>query len=89
MTLYESLTETAALLRLRVVAQADPGALARVLERFQNLNVIPRRVIAEFGLGDRLHIQVDVCGVPEERLTLIAAKTGELPVVYEAYWHAV
>ena len=35
------------LLRLRVVADADPGALGRVLEPFQNLNTLPRRVVAE------------------------------------------
>jgi hypothetical protein len=49
--------------RLRVVADADP-AIARVIERFQNLNFIPRRVIAEFSPNDVLQIEVDVCGVP-------------------------
>jgi hypothetical protein len=34
--------------RLQVVADADPGAIARVVERFQNLNIIPRRLTAEF-----------------------------------------
>jgi hypothetical protein len=56
---------TFSLLRLRVVADADPGAIARVIERFENLNCIPRRVVAEFGTDDRIHIQVDVCGMPE------------------------
>ena len=37
--------QSAALLRLRVTAEADLGALSRVLERFQNLNVVPRRVV--------------------------------------------
>ena len=46
------------LLRLRVVAEADPGALARVLERFQNLNVLPRNVVAELGIADTCHIQI-------------------------------
>lgn len=27
--------------RLQVVADADPGAIARVVEHFQNLNIIP------------------------------------------------
>jgi hypothetical protein len=75
------------LLRLRVTAEADPNALARVLERFQNLNVLPRRVVAEFGATDLLHIHVDVVGVSEERLTLIAAKIGETASVLSAYWH--
>jgi hypothetical protein len=77
------------LLRLRVVAEADPGAVARVLERFQNLNVLPRRIIAEFGINDTLHIQVDVCGVPEEHLTIIAAKIGQATSIVNAYWHRV
>lgn len=75
------------LLRLRVVAEADAGALMRVLERFQNLGVLPRRVIAEFTTADSLSIQLDVAGLEESRLTLIAAKLGEMPCVTQAYWH--
>jgi hypothetical protein len=51
-------------LRLQVVADADPGAIARVIERFQNLNIVPRRICAEFSSNDLLHIEVDVCGLP-------------------------
>jgi len=75
------------LLRLKVVAEADSGALLRVLERFQNLGVLPRRVVAEFGSADYLNIQVDVAGLDESRLTLIAAKLGQMPCVERAYWH--
>lgn len=80
-------SENTSLLRLRVVAEADSGALMRVLERFQNLNVLPRRVVAEFGTHDTLHIQVDVSGMSEPTLTLIAAKLGQVPTVLRAYWH--
>jgi hypothetical protein len=79
--------ERFSLLRLRVVAEADAGALMRVLERFQNLGVLPRRVIAEFTSSDLLSIQLDVAGLEESRLTLIAAKLGEMPCVSQAYWH--
>jgi hypothetical protein len=79
--------ESFLLLRLRVVAEADAGALLRVLERFQNLGVLPRRVIAEFTSADSLSIQLDVAGLEESRLTLIAAKLGEMPCVTQAYWH--
>jgi hypothetical protein len=51
--------EEFSLWRLRVVADADPGALARVLERFQNLNVLPRRVIADLATTGVFHIEVD------------------------------
>jgi hypothetical protein len=79
--------ESFSLLRLRVVAEADAGALMRVLERFQNLGVLPRKVIAEFTTTDLLSIQLDVAGLEESRLSLIAAKLGELPCVTQAYWH--
>ena len=77
------------LLRFKVVAEADPGAVARVLERFQNLNLLPRRIIAEFGINDTIRIQVDVCGLPEEQLKTIAAKIGQATSVVDAYWHRV
>ena len=72
---------------LRVAAEADPGALARVLERFQNLNVLPRRVIAEWGIAGTLHVQMDVAGLSEEMLTLITAKLAQVPCILNAYWH--
>ena len=79
--------ESYSLLRLRVVAEADAGVLMRVLERFQNLGVLPRRVIAEFTSGDSVSIQLDVAGMEESRLSIIAAKVGEMPFVTRAYWH--
>jgi hypothetical protein len=75
--------------RLQVVADADPGAIARVLERFQNLNIIPRRVTAEFASNDVLHIEVDVCGLPEKQLALIAGKIRQAPCIVNAYWHQI
>jgi hypothetical protein len=77
------------LLRLKVVAEADPGAVARVLERFQNLNLLPRRIIAEFDINDTIHIQVDVCGLSEEQLKSIASKSGQATSIVNAYWHRV
>jgi hypothetical protein len=73
--------------RLQVVADADPGAIARVVERFQNLNIIPRRMAAEFSSNDLLHIEVDVCGIPDEQLTLIAGKIRQASCIINAYWH--
>jgi hypothetical protein len=80
-------SEHTSVCRLRVVAEADSGALMRVLERFQNLNVLPRRVIAEFGTHGTMHIQVDVSGMAESTLNLIAAKLGQVPTILDAYWH--
>ena len=75
------------LCRLWVVADADPGALARVLERLQNLNCLPRRVSAELGTDDILHVEVDIAGLSAERLTLMAAKIAQAPCIVNAYWH--
>ena len=74
-------------LRLKVVAEADSGALMRVLERFHNIGILPRRVIAEFTTTESMSIQVDISGVEENRMTLIAAKVGQIPCVSHAYWH--
>jgi hypothetical protein len=73
--------------RLQVLADADPGAIARVMERFQNLNIIPRRVIAEVASNGILHIEIDVCGIAEEQLRLIVGKIRQAPSVVNAYWH--
>jgi hypothetical protein len=73
--------------RLQVTADADPGAIARVVERFQNLNIVPRRLTAEFSSNDMLHIAVDVCGISDEQLALIARKICQAPCIVNAYWH--
>jgi hypothetical protein len=73
--------------RLQVVADGDPGAIARVVERFQNLNIVPRRLTAEFGSNDVLHIEVEVCGIPDEQLVLIVGKIRQAPCIVNAYWH--
>jgi hypothetical protein len=73
--------------RLQVVADCDPGAIARVVERFQNLNIVPRRLTAEFASNDLLHIEVDVCGLSDEQLALIAAKIRQAPCIVNVYWH--
>jgi hypothetical protein len=73
--------------RLQVVADADPGAIARVVERFQNLNVVPRRLTAEFSSNDLLHIEVDVFGIPDEQLMLIVGKIRQATSIVNAYWH--
>jgi hypothetical protein len=78
---------TVSLFRLRVIADADPGAVARVMERFQNINVLPRRVIAEFGINETIHIQVDVCGIAEEQLKTVAVKIAQATSIVSAYWH--
>jgi hypothetical protein len=74
------------LLQLRVVSEADPGALVRVLQQFQNLNFVPRRVIAECSTQGEFHVCVDVFGLSEDRMTLIAERINQVPCVLNAYW---
>jgi hypothetical protein len=74
-------------LRLRVVADADPGALAQVLNRFQNLNVVPRKVLAELSLKGVFYVEVDVSGIAQECMDIVAAKIGESPCIHSARWH--
>ena len=76
--------ESYPLLRLRVVADADPSAIALVADRFRNLNALPRRLLAEF--GSRLLIEVDVCGMPEEQFSLIANKIAQSPIIHHTHW---
>ena len=79
--------ESIQVLCLRVTAEADPGALPRLLANFQQLNVLPRRVTAEFGTDELLHVRIDVAGVSEARLNILTAKMGQIPTVLTAYWH--
>ena len=74
-------------LHLRVTAEPDPGVLARVLERFQNLNVVPRRVLADWATTGTLHIEVQVSGISETMLNLITVKLGQVPTILAAHWH--
>jgi hypothetical protein len=87
MGLEQADTDLLVVARLRVSAEADPSVLARLIGRLQNLNVLPRRVVAEFGTGNTLHIEVDVSGVAGPRLSLVAAKLREDICVLNAYWH--
>ena len=71
----------------RVSTDGDSSVLTRLLGHFHNLNVTPRRVVAEFDSNALLHVQVDVSGLSEKRLSLITAKVGQNPSVLKAYWH--
>jgi len=75
------------LLRLRVVADADAGALARILERFQNLNVVPRKVLAELSIKGVFHVEIDITGITRNCMDIIAAKIGEAPCIHSARWN--
>ena len=83
----EEKSPAAKLLRLHVATQADPSILPRLLGYFQNLNVTPRKVLAEFGARDLMHLTVDICGLAEEPLSRIAGKIGQAVPVEHVHWH--
>jgi hypothetical protein len=57
------------------------------VQRFQNLNVVPRRISAEFSTNDLLHIEVDVFGLTDEQLSLVAGKIGQAVSICHVHWH--
>jgi hypothetical protein len=73
--------------RLQVVADSDPGAITRVLERFHTLNIMPRRIHAELASNDLLHVEIDVFGVDSVKRRLIAAKLTQAICVLTIHWH--
>jgi hypothetical protein len=73
-------------LRLRVVADADPGALARVLERFQNMNLLPRKVHADLSTNGLFHIEIDIAGIPRYLMDVVVGKIAESPCIHSARW---
>ncbi len=75
-----------AALCLRVLAQPDPAALARVLSYFQILNVVPQRVVAELDSCGAQHIRVETRGLSPHQLAVIGAKLAEHPAVEQAEW---
>ena len=78
-----------ALMRLRVSAEGEPSALTRLLGYFQNLNVTPQRVIAELSSNCHFDVLIDVSGICEERMELLARKAVQVPSVLRAYWHRI
>ena len=72
--------------RLKVIAEADPGALARILQPFQTLNVVPLRFEAvRLGAG-YLQVCVDVVATElgAEAFALVGAKLDQIPLVLTA-----
>ena len=81
MHVYES-----AVLRIRVVAEADPGALVRTPQFLQARNLVPRGVTSQ-RLGNEyleIGIEIDTADCTIETLSLVIAKLNELPIVVAA-----
>jgi hypothetical protein len=74
-------------IRLRVAAEADPSVLPRILAHLQNLNLSPRRLLAESGSGQLLHVQVDFAGESEELISRLCGKLSQGIHVLNVFWH--
>ncbi|MDB6098161.1 MAG: hypothetical protein QOK23_1484 [Gammaproteobacteria bacterium] len=85
----EARPDSVARLRLRVLSEPDPGALVRILGRLQHLNLTPRQVTAEMSSTGRLYVQIDIVGLCEREVSLIASKIRQEPFVYDAHWHPI
>jgi acetolactate synthase small subunit len=66
---------------ISVIAQADPGALARVIEPFAKLGLIPLSVTSRhFADADQLVIDIQIAGMAEELGQKIAKTIGSIPM---------
>ena len=63
------------------------ASVGRLLGHFQNLNVIPHRIVAEFATTGIIHVYIDISGLSESRMSMIAAKVGQWVPVLNVYWH--
>ena len=80
------LPSDAAVLRLKAIVEADPGALIRLLQLFQIRNIVPLHVRAR-RLGCEFletEIELDSAEISGDVLRLIAAKAQELPITLAA-----
>jgi hypothetical protein len=78
-------------LRLKVVAEAVPGMLVRILELLQSCDVIPLRVLAQrVAIRSRhaevleIEIEVSAANLDPEVFRVVAAKINQLSTVLTA-----
>lgn len=66
---------------LGIVAQPDPGALARITEPFCKLGLVPLSVNSRlFAEADELAIDIQIRGISEEQCSRIANQIGAMPI---------
>ncbi len=78
--------QAAARRRLRVLAEADPGAIARILQPFQTLNIVPLQLRVD-RIGEHyldLSIEVLTIDIAPESFVTLTAKIAQVPCVMTA-----
>ncbi|MGH8178014.1 MAG: hypothetical protein ACREV5_17305 [Steroidobacter sp.] len=70
-------------LRLKAIAEADPGALVRILQLLQGRNLVPRAVNAECIGAQYLDIRIELDGsaLAADAAKALIAKIEQLPAV--------
>lgn len=66
---------------LAVSAEPDPGTLVRVLAYFRMLNVVRGSAAAEVCVEEMPRFRIATDGLTVRRVSLLAAKIGQLPTV--------
>jgi hypothetical protein len=72
--------------RLHFEADTDPSGLACLLVQLQNRNLVPRKILAEWGASDRMHVEIDIADITEAIDRLMVAKMREMTCVIDAHW---
>jgi len=72
--------------RLKVIAEADPGAIARILQPFQSLNIVPFSVRVDRVGNAYLEVGVEITAgdLLSDVFQSIVAKLGQVPSVVAA-----
>jgi len=80
------LPSDAAVLRLKAIVEADPGALIRLLQLFQIRNIVPSAVRARRLGHEYIEAEIEFvdAGLTADTLRLITAKVQELPIALAA-----
>ena len=66
---------------LGIVAQPDPGALARITEPFCKLGLVPLSVNSRlFPEAEELAVDIQIHGISEEQCQRIANQIGAMPI---------
>lgn len=71
---------------LSVSAERDPSMLVRVLTYFLILNILPRKVVAEFNAEEMQLIRIEANDITAKQVSVIAAKINQLPTVESVHW---
>lgn len=77
-------SENGSVLQIKVIVELDPGAVIRVLQHFQERNVVPRRVSAQSLGTEYIQVEFEVAGLAVEAVHQIVSKIRSAPTAIAA-----